>query len=119
MTLIFLSYSSNDAEFVKALSEYIELELDNVEVFASSRPDAIGSGVEWRNDVLTNLENSSVLIILITAPSENSVWVGFELGYFWHKTDGTHIHALKHPTAKLAQSTRYIASKILNRSARS
>jgi len=108
---IFLSHSSHDGEFVRnVLSEEIEAELGPI-VFASSRPDAIPSGIPWEETILKALEVAEVLVILITRPAENSVWVGFEFGYFWRKTDKRRIHALYHPKATIPSPLDVIQGK--------
>lgn len=114
MAKVFLSHSHKDKEFVDELSKQIELELSpDVEVFASTRPEAIPSGVEWQPDVFKNLEIAEVLVILVTRPSENSGWVGFEYGYFWKKTGGRRIHALYHPSAQVRSPLDILQAKLV------
>lgn len=101
-TLIFLSHSSQDAWFAQALeAEITSVFQPNVRVFAYSRPDAIPSGSLWMDKIITNLEQADAFVILITRPAENSVWVGFELGYYSKKSNRERIYALNHLTATI------------------
>jgi hypothetical protein len=111
---VFLSHSSQDAEYVKMLSETIEALDSTVKVFASTRPSAIPSGKDWLETVLNELEEASVLVMLITRPAENSVWVGFELGYFWKRMEKTKIHALLHPQATVPSPLDALQAKKIN-----
>jgi hypothetical protein len=109
---IFLSHASEDAAYAILLASEIEREfIPNVKVFASSRPSAIPSGTGWLNNVLTNLDKADVLVILITTASQNSIWVSFELGYFWKKTGGKQIHTLYHPKAKIPSPLNTLQAK--------
>jgi hypothetical protein len=108
---IFLSHSSKDGDFVTRLSQEIEKEFIGEKVFASIRPDAIKSGVPWQPTIIDHLDQVKAFIILITVSAENSVWVGFELGYFWKQATGKHIHALYHPTAKIPSPLNTLQSK--------
>jgi hypothetical protein len=108
--IIFLSHSSIDKQLAEEISIQLENELD-AEVFVSSRPGSIPSGKPWFDRVVRKLKEASALIILITGSSENSVWVGFELGYFWKKTNGEAIHAIYHPTATIPSPLDILQAK--------
>jgi hypothetical protein len=111
---IFLSHASEDAAFAILLASEIEREFTpNVKVFASSRPNAIPSGTSWLDDVLKNLDKADVLVILITTASESSIWVSFELGYFWKETGGRRIHTLYHPKAKIPNPLNTLQAKLV------
>lgn len=102
MTQIFLSHSSQDGAFANVLATEIERGFDDqLKVFASTRPDAIPGGMDWFEVVMENLDKADALIILITEPSVNSVWVGFEVGYFWKQMNGNRIFALYHPSVSI------------------
>ncbi len=114
-TTIFLSHSSGDKELAIELAQQIEREFAGMErVFASSRPDAIPSGTTWLEEVLNNLDCAEVMIILLTKQSENSVWVGFELGYFWKKANKKDIHVLNHPKAVIPNPLNTFQAKLIN-----
>lgn len=102
--LVFLSHSAADKSLAMLLAENIEFATNSkVRVFVSSRPDAIPSGRDWRDEVLENLDKAEVLVVLLTAAAKNSIWVGFELGYFWKKLDKSKIHILFHPKVSIPE----------------
>ncbi len=109
---VFLSHSSIDATFALLLSDEIKKAFTpNVEVFLSSRSDTIPSGYDWKTTVIDGLEQADALVILVTRSAENSMWIGFELGYFWKKNDGKRIHPLFHPTALLPSPLNILQGK--------
>jgi TIR domain len=111
---IFLSHSANDKPFALELSQQIERALHMPKaVFVSSRPDAIPSGSIWFATVFDNLEAADVLVVLITKQSEKSVWVGFEVGYFWKKANGFRIYVLRHPQAVIPSPLNTLQAKLI------
>lgn len=98
--LAFLSHASYDAEFARFLADSIEDAFKGkLEIFVTSRPDAIESAESWRNKIFDKLDKAQVLIVLLTSSSVSSAWVHFETGYFWHKHKGENIHVLRHHDA--------------------
>lgn len=110
--LIFLSHSSQNAALATVLSEEIEKEF-SVTVFTSSRPHAIPSGTAWLEEVLKNLDLAVALVTLLTHSSENSAWVGFELGYFWKKTARRGLYGLYHPQAQIPSPFNTLQAKLV------
>lgn len=109
---IFISHSSADKNLVDTLTQQLERELNScARIFSASRPDDIPSGADWFNNIRSHLDSADILIILFTGQSENSVWVGYELGYFWHKTGGMRIHALYHPNASIPSPLNMLQGK--------
>lgn len=116
LPLIFLSHSSNDGELAQLLAREIEREMgDEIRVFASTRPDAIPSGTDWLMNVLESLDRAEALIMLITESAKNSVWIGFELGYFWKKLGKTAIYTLHHETVKVPSPLDTLQAKLITR----
>lgn len=102
MTKVFISHSSQDKAYVAELDKAIKIELGNdIEIFASSLPKAIPSGSAWFDEVMKHLEEADILILIKTRNAENSIWVGFELGYFWKKKNKQNIFVLLHPKTRL------------------
>ncbi len=99
--LIFLSHSSKDAELAGEIARQIEANLSGFKVFASTRPAAIPSGTEWFDYVIDHLDKAVALVVLLTPLSENSLWVGFEFGYFWKKSSRGKAYFLYHPRATI------------------
>jgi TIR domain len=112
---VFLSHSSNDADLAKEIASQIEKEFENtLQVFVSERPDAISSGADWEKVVIQKLEEAEVLVFLMTVHSENRMWVGCELGYFWKKSGKEKIHTLHHPTAKVPSPLDTLQAKLVS-----
>ena len=87
MTSIFISHSHSDKELANKLVMFLilALKLEAEEILCSSNPDQglslISSSVT--DQLKTQLRDSEVLIVLITADSLNSAWIPFEVGSFW------------------------------------
>jgi hypothetical protein len=106
---IFLSHSSTDGMLATLLAHEIEQELgDDFHVFASTRADAINSGDKWFDVIRERMDKADALVVLITESAKNSAWVGFELGYFWHKNS---IYPLHHPRVSLPAPFSALQSK--------
>jgi hypothetical protein len=99
--LIFLSHSSKDAKLAREIAQQIEANLPGFKVFASTRPAAIPSGSQWFDFVIDHLDKAVALVVLLTPLSENSLWVGFEFGYFWKKSGRSNAYFLYHPKATI------------------
>jgi hypothetical protein len=98
MNPIFLSHSAHDAELARTLKVEIEKELGEETVFLAPK---IGSGADWFDEVMANLRQCEVMIILLTKPASDSLWVGFEAGFVWEKLkEQEKIHVLIHPNLK-------------------
>jgi hypothetical protein len=77
---IFISHKDKDKE----AAEVIRKELSfygarNLEIFVSER---ISAGIPWAQEIWTNLENASWLLLLYTDPTEEWDWCLFEAGFF-------------------------------------
>lgn len=85
---VFISHASQDADLARALKNELDQALaHNVEVFASSLPNAITSGEDWLTLIKRRMEEARSFVVLITPRSLTSHWIWFELGYFWHSMD--------------------------------
>jgi hypothetical protein len=87
--VIFISHVSEaDGDIANCLREQIHA-LGTLEAYATSHPDTIASGDTWFNDIITHLEIAQALVVIVSPASKNSIWVGFEIGYFRKKhTEG-------------------------------
>ncbi len=88
--VFFISHASEDkaqAQIYKnILEEGFKKDLNTaIEVFVSTAPSAIRIGREWFDTVVTKLDKSDALIVLVTPNSIDRPWVWFEVGYFWKK----------------------------------
>ena len=87
MTSIFISHSHSDSDLANKLLIFLlfTLKLEAEEILCSSNPDQglslTSSSVT--DQLKTQLIDSEVLIVLITADSLNSAWIPFEVGSFW------------------------------------
>ncbi len=95
--LIFISHSSKDSDYALILEEYILSTFEDVETFVSSNPNAIPSGEDWVQKVLSQLDRSELLIIVLSNNALESNWVFFELGYTWKNLGAERIHYLLYP----------------------
>jgi hypothetical protein len=82
--LIFVSHSHEDKELIppikKALQKVFAKSLD---LFATSRPDAIPKGSKWMDEIEKKLDHAKYVFVLITPRSVYRPWLWFELGYTW------------------------------------
>ena len=95
--LIFISHASKDRDYVLILEEFIDFAFDDIETFVSSNPTAIDSREDWSQKVLSKLEESSLLILVLSQNALESNWVIFELGYSWKNLGHQKIHFLLFP----------------------
>lgn len=99
---IFLSHSSHDKELAEAIKEELDKELGANSVFVSER---IESGEIWFSKVHENLKQCKIMVILLTKPASDSLWVGFEAGFVWDSLQSQErIHILRHPNVKALPS---------------
>ena len=95
--LIFISHSSKDKHYALILEDYIGSAFEDVETFVSSNPNSIPSGEDWVQKVLSQLDRSELLIIVLSNNALESNWVFFELGYTWKNLGDERIHYLLYP----------------------
>jgi hypothetical protein len=101
--VIFISHSALDKTVARVLQQQIEMVLDGkdkVTVFNSSDPFAIPLGRDWFEEIANQLDQAEILVVLVTASAKQSIWVGFEIGYFWNKTRGKAVYPVAVPRAK-------------------
>jgi hypothetical protein len=116
--VIFISHSSKD----KDVALHLQLQLMNVfdisalNVFRSTDPFAIPSSSEWFEEIKKNLDKADALVVIVSQASINSVWVGYEIGYFWHKTSGQNIYPLVMPETEIRGPIERLQYKLLNNS---
>ena len=83
--VIFISHSSKDKEladkFKKILEGCFQFQID---VFASSNPEAISVGRDWFDEIIQKIDKATVLLALVTPISVKSNWVWFEIGFYWN-----------------------------------
>ena len=100
-SLVFISHATADKNYAESLADYIELTIENTKTFVASAPESIPSGCDWFREILHNLAGADALAIVYSRNARSSLWLGFELGYFWRKHDGKNIHCLFDPTIEL------------------
>jgi MFS superfamily sulfate permease-like transporter len=116
--VIFISHSSLDKDMARVLQEQIETVLggkENAVVFNSSDPYAIPTGSDWFEEIAAQLDKSHVLVVLVTASAKQSIWVGFEIGYFWSRAKGKHIYPVAVPGAKTFGPIEKLQAKSLDK----
>ena len=72
---IFISHDSSDESLALSLKSFIEKIFLNSDVFVSGR-DLVGGEI-WIKKIHNKLENSKIIISLITRSSINNLWVYF------------------------------------------
>lgn len=114
--VIFISHSSKDKQLALILQEQIAnvLGLDKGNVFLSTDPYAIAASSEWFEEIKRSLDNADAFIVLVTPSSMESMWVGYEIGYFWHKENGRFIYSLIMNNTKLAGPIERLQGKSLD-----
>jgi hypothetical protein len=75
---VFISYSSTD----KILAGQVKQLLSKYEIDSFLAHHDIEITQEWRNAILRNLQQCSILLALVTSHFMNSVWTNQEVGYF-------------------------------------
>lgn len=75
----FLSHSSKDKEFVKAVA----LELGRQ--FCILDEQAFSSGIEFKESILKGLDESSIFVLFFSKSAKDSIWVHFETDEAWYK----------------------------------
>lgn len=82
---IFFSYAHEDKVLAGKIADYlVKREID---VFLAH--EDIEVSTEWRKEILKHLENDNILIALLTASYEESVWANQEAGYMIGKRGKT------------------------------
>ena len=81
--IIFISHSSKDGDIVNILKDQIEVAMQEVVVFETSHPEAIPVSKKWFDEIVDKLDIAQALIVVVSPSSKASVWVNFEIGYFW------------------------------------
>jgi predicted nucleotide-binding protein len=77
---IFISYSSEDRKYAERIAK--KLEKADVTVWTDSK---IPAGVEWAKVIQKSLNESSLVIVLVSDSWINSEWAAFELGAAYGK----------------------------------
>lgn len=82
--VVFISHSSKDEELASVLKQQIEAGFENrLEVFVARY--SIESSAEWLPEITRNLDAAKALVVIISPSSQESRWVGIEIGYLWRK----------------------------------
>lgn len=118
--VIFISHSSKDKEladkFKKILEECFQFQID---VFASSNPEAISVGRDWFNEVIQKIESATVLLILVTPTAITRPWIWFETGFYWNfylnDTQGRMIIPLYTPDVEIPSPLNTLQAKVMNK----
>lgn len=111
--LIFISHSSKDSDYALILEEYILSTFEDVETFVSSNTNAIPSGEDWVQKVLSQLDRSDLLIIVLSNNALESNWVFFESGYTWKNLGPKRIHFLLYPGVDPPSPLSQIQGKLM------
>jgi hypothetical protein len=77
---VFISHAQQDADFAKTLKEWLEETLRNgIECFVST-DGAVPLGRPWLDELSLALEQSSLMLVLVSQESSSSRWIDFEVG---------------------------------------
>ena len=98
---LFVSHSSKDRGYILDLKNHIESSFENIHAFVATDSFDMPSGVTWFDWIVSNLEKSHIFVLVLTHNARDSMWAGFELGYFWNKLEGNGIHFLFYPGVEL------------------
>ncbi len=79
---IFISHSSEESNFAIPIKNWIdEILLGGVKLFVSSDDgESIPLGTEWLKKIKESLENSSMILVLVSHVSKDRKWIYFESG---------------------------------------
>ena len=77
---IFLSHAESDAALAQLLHDELRRARPDVDVFVSSVPGAIPTGIEWRTEIKQQLKAADAYLALLTPASVQRQWVWFESG---------------------------------------
>lgn len=78
---IFISHSHDEEDFAKRVKEWLdEALLGAVTFFVSSDKASIPLGTEWPRKIRESLEQSSILIVILSEKSLEKRWIYFEAG---------------------------------------
>ena len=85
--VIFISHSSKDKQLALVIQEQIAnvLGMNTGNVFVSTDPYAISSSSDWFEIITKQLDLADALVVIASSSSMQSIWVGYEIGYFWSK----------------------------------
>lgn len=85
---IFISHASIDQHLASVLQQQLALVFDvpNQSVFRSTDAEAIAPAKDWFDAINEALDLANALVVIVSSSSMKSIWVGYEIGYFWHKT---------------------------------
>lgn len=88
--LIFISHSSKDAALASVIQSQITdtTGLATERVFRSTDPVSIPPGSDWFNIINAALDSVTALVVILSPYSIQSMWVGYEIGYFWNRSGG-------------------------------
>lgn len=84
--LVFISYSSRDAEVVQRLQRLLLSRTNNtIRFFISGDRLSVAPGKLWIEQILEALSTSSLAFILLTPNSMESQWIPFEAGLCYNR----------------------------------
>ncbi len=115
--VIFISHSSKDRQIALVVQEQLAnvLGIDKGSIFVSTDPYAIPSGGDWFEVINRQLVMADALVVIASTSSVQSIWVGYEIGYFWRKTGGSnYIYPLLTEAIELRGPLERLQSKALN-----
>jgi tetratricopeptide (TPR) repeat protein len=75
----FLSYSSKDVEFVRAIAEILHRQ------YCLYDEKAFATGIEFKQSIENGLSESSVFVLFASKNSLDSIWVQFEANEAWYQ----------------------------------
>jgi hypothetical protein len=81
---VFLSHSTKDKKFIKALRDYLEIRFE-ISVYIDWEEDAGTSRDDIAEKVKAAMNRSKTFLIVKTKNSDESSWVPWETGYFDNK----------------------------------
>jgi len=115
--VIFISHATEDKAIALVLQQQIiaALGIDASNAFLSVDSYAIPSGSDWFEEIKKSLDRADALAVIVSPYSMNSIWVGYEIGYFWHKAKGKErIYPLIVPETELKGPIERLQGKSLS-----
>lgn len=109
MPRVFVSYASEDVDWVEAVVAHAEASNQrSIQFVRASDPDSLRPGVKWRDWILLEMDRADLAVFFISPRSIHKPWLNFELGYV-EKSAHTPIICVTLDTTELAEISGPIA----------
>ena len=81
--MVYIIHAATDGALAAVLKSELERLIPGLRVFVASKPGDIPTGVDWLNEIQTNLREAKTFIVLLTPRSVERLWVWYESGAAW------------------------------------